>query len=250
MNKFLLLFIVILFSVKLSAQQFGGFRPRTKWKQKNTDTARVIFTPKSEIEAERVATIINRMAATENQVGDQLQKVDIVLHSNTTLANGFVTLGPFRSEFFLVPGGDIFQFGNLPWQDLLAIHEYRHVQQYNNFNRGLSKAFGWVLGQQGRALANALSIPDWFFEGDAVYAETALTTQGRGRMPYFLNAYKSLWKEGRDYSWMKLRNGSLKDMVPNHYQLGYLLTNYGYEKYGVDFWEKVTQDASAFKGLI
>jgi hypothetical protein len=250
MNKVLLVFTILCFSQQISAQNFGGFRPRTKWKQINTDTARVIFTPKSEVEAERVATIINRMAATEKQIGEQLQKVDIILHSNTTLANGFVTLGPFRSEFFLVPGGNIFQFGNLPWQDLLAIHEYRHVQQYNNFNRGLSKAFGWVFGQGGRALANSLAIPDWFWEGDAVYAETALTTQGRGRMPYFLNAYNSLWKEGRDYSWMKLRNGSLKDMVPNHYQLGYLLTNYGYEKYGDDFWQKVTRDASAFKGLI
>src|SRR4029079_1834555 len=59
----------------------------------------------------------------------------------------------------------------------------------------------------------------------------------------------SLWLEGRDYSWQKLRNGSLKDYVPDHYQLGYLLANYGYLKYGPDFWEKVTQDASRFKGL-
>ncbi|HEY1114238.1 MAG TPA: hypothetical protein VGE66_11785, partial [Chitinophagaceae bacterium] len=86
--------------------------------------------------------------------------------------------------------------------------------------------------------------------GDAVYAETVLTPQGRGRMPYFLNGFNSLWKEGRVYSWMKLRNGSLKDYVPNHYQLGYLLTNYGYLKYGEDFWEKVTKDASSFNGLI
>ena len=48
---------------------------------------------------------------------------------------------------------------------------------------------------------------------------------------------------------MKLRNGSLKDYVPDHYNLGYLLVNYGYEKYGLDFWGKVTKDASAFKGL-
>src|SRR5260221_5939575 len=48
---------------------------------------------------------------------------------------------------------------------------------------------------------------------------------------------------------MKLRNGSLKDYVPNHYYLGYLLVNYGREKYGADFWTKVTQNASAYKGL-
>ena len=44
-------------------------------------------------------------------------------------------------------------------------------------------------------------------------------------------------------------NGSLKDYVPSHYHFGYLVTNYGYQKYGQDFWGKVTGEASAFKGL-
>ena len=48
---------------------------------------------------------------------------------------------------------------------------------------------------------------------------------------------------------MKLRNNSMKDYVPDHYPLGYLMVNYGREKYGLDFWSKVTHDASAFKGL-
>ncbi|RYD92517.1 MAG: hypothetical protein EOP50_12600, partial [Sphingobacteriales bacterium] len=91
-----------------------------------------------------------------------------MLHPNTTLANGYVGLAPFRSELYLVPGSNIFEFGNLPWSDQLAIHEYRHVQQYNQFNRGLSHLAGVVLGQEARALANAAAVPDWFFEGDAV----------------------------------------------------------------------------------
>ena len=74
-----------------------------------------------------------------------------------------MALGPFRSEFYLIPGTNIFDFGSLPWHENLAIHEYRHAQQYNNFNNGLSRAFRFVLGQQGQALANALSVPDWFF---------------------------------------------------------------------------------------
>ncbi|HLF47342.1 MAG TPA: hypothetical protein VI548_13015, partial [Chitinophagaceae bacterium] len=62
--------------------------------------------------------------------------------------------------------------------------------------------------------------------------------------------YKSLWQANKKYSWMKLRNGSLKDYVPSHYPLGFLLVNYGYEKYGAAFWKKVTLDAAAFKGLV
>ncbi|TCZ68299.1 hypothetical protein E0486_14620 [Flaviaesturariibacter aridisoli] len=189
------------------------------------------------------------MAATENGLGNRLRPVSMVLHSNTTVANGYVALAPFRSELYLVPGSNLFEFGNLPWSDQLVIHEYRHVQQYNQFNRGLSRVAGVLFGQEARALANAASVPDWFFEGDAVYAETRLTPQGRGRQPYFFNTFNALWKEGRQYSWMKLRNGSYRDLVPNHYPLGYMLVNYGYEKYGPDFWRKVTGDASAYKGL-
>jgi hypothetical protein len=242
-------FVVILFSVHAHAQ-FGGFPPSAKWKQINTDTARIIFTGEANAQAQRIAAILHRMAASENTLGGLQKKINIMLHNKTTLANGYVSLAPFRSEFYLVPGSNIFEFGNLPWNEQLVVHEYRHVIQFNNFNRGLSKVAGVVLGQEGRALANAIAIPDWFFEGDAVYAETVYTPQGRGRTPWFFNGFTSLWKEGRNYSWMKLRNGSLKDQVPNHYPLGYLLVNYGYLKYGADFWRKVTNDASAYKGLI
>ena len=245
---FLLALILVFFSS--IAQQFSGFPPSTKWKQINTDTARIIFEPSSTIQAQRIASIIHQLAAQpSNTLGNGLQKINIVLHKNTTLANGYVGLAPFRSEYYLIPSSNIFELGNLPWNEYLAVHEYRHVQQYNNFNNGLTKAFNFILGQEGRALANGITIPQWFFEGDAVHAETSLTPQGRGRLPLFLSGYNSLWSEGKNYKLPKLLNGSLKSYVPNHYQLGYLVTNYGYKKYGTDFWKKVTTDASAFKGL-
>ncbi len=232
------------------AQHFGGFPPSTRWRQINTDTARIIYTKGAEVEAERIATLIHRQAADKTfPLGNQIRKINVVLQSRTTLANGYVALAPFRSEYYLIPSSSNLEFGNLPWHENLALHEYRHVQQYSNFNHGLSKGFYYLFGESGLALANALTIPDWFFEGDAVHAETAYTEQGRGRLPLFLSGYNSLWLEGKNYSWMKLSNGSFKDYVPDHYQLGYLLANYGYLKYGPEFWQKVTSDASAFKGL-
>ncbi len=232
------------------SQQFGAFPPSTRWRQLNSDTARVIYAPAAELQARRIMSLVHKVAAdTALELGSRMRKVDIVLHNRTTLANGYVALAPFRSEFYLVPGSNIFDFGNLPWQENLAIHEYRHVHQYNNFRNGVSKFLSYVFGENGQAFANAITVPDWFFEGDAVYAETALTPQGRGRLSYFQSGYRSLWLENKKYSWQKLRNGSLKDYVPNHYQLGYLLANYGYLKYGNEFWPKVTKDASAFKGL-
>jgi hypothetical protein len=248
--RLLTLCILSLIPTLCFAQRFGGTPPPVKWNQVNTDTARIIFPVGLDSQAKRVASIVHQLAAqTPVPLGRKLSKINIVLQNQTTIANGYVGLGPYRSEFFLTPALNNFDQGTLPWDDQLAMHEYRHVQQYNNFHHGLSQLMRVLFGEEGYAVATNAAVPDWFFEGDAVYNETALTRQGRGRLPLFLNAYPSLWRAGKKYSWMKLRNGSFKDYVPNHYNLGYLLINYGREKYGLDFWEKVTKDASAFKGL-
>jgi hypothetical protein len=250
MRRLLLAIIFLSITYFSFSQQFGGNPPSLKWKQINTDTVRVIYPSGLDSHAQRVASVVHYLAATKPfALGDQLRKVDIVLQNQTTIANGYVQLGPFRSEFFLTPEPVNFNQGSVSWTDQLALHEYRHVQQFNNFNNGLSKFMKVLFGEDGYTLAINASIPDWFYEGDAVYQETAISRQGRGRLPLFMNSYPSLWQAGKKFSWMKLRNGSLKDYVPNHYNLGYLLVNFGYEKYGTDFWQKVTRDASAFKGL-
>ncbi|HMK05147.1 MAG TPA: hypothetical protein VK489_13175, partial [Ferruginibacter sp.] len=120
---------------------------------------------------------------------------------------------------------------------------------FSNFNKGFTKLFSFFLGQEGQLLANGIVVPDYFFEGDAVWQETLVSAQGRGRMPAFYNGFKSLWLANKNYSWMKLRSGSYRDYVPDHYRLGYMLTAYGYDKYGEDFWKKVTNDAVRFRGL-
>ncbi len=251
MRKLLFLYFIFLIPCSVFSQQFGGNPPTQKWKQINTDSVRIIFPVGLDSQANRAASIVHYLAAAKPvSLGDQLKKINIVLQNQTTVPNGYVQLGPFRSEFFLTPDLNNFGQGSISWGDQLALHEYRHVQQFNNFNNGLSKLMKTLFGQEGYALAINAAIPDWFYEGDAVYHETVLTKQGRGRIPLFLNTYPSLWQGGKKYSWMKLRNGSFKDYVPNHYNLGYLLVNYGREKYGEDFWTKVTKDASAFKGLL
>ena len=251
MRKLIITSCWLLLTGYAQSQVFGGTPPSQKWKQINTDSVRIIFPAGLDSQANRAASIAHYMASQKPvSLGDQLKKINIVLQNQTTIANGYAGLGPFRSEFFLTPVLNNFQEGSIGWTDQLAIHEYRHVQQFNNFNNGLSKAMKFLFGEDGYTLAINAAIPDWFYEGDAVYNETVLTNQGRGRLPLFLNAYPSLWQAGKKYSWMKLRNGSLKDYVPNHYYLGYLLVNYGREKYGIDFWTKVTKDASAYKGLL
>ena len=232
------------------SQQLGGNPPSVKWMQINNSSVRVIFPRGLDSTAERVANVITWLdKTTPGTIGTQKRKVNLVLQNQTTISNAYVSLAPFRSEFYLTPEINSFEIGSLPWADQLAIHEFRHVQQYNNFNVGISKLLRILFGENGQALANGAAISNWFFEGDAVYNETNVSNQGRGRIPFFYAPYRSLWQEGKNYSWLKLRNGSYKDFIPDHYALGYLLVSYGREKYGDEFWKNVTHDAAAFKGL-
>lgn len=243
----LLLFIATVTITK--AQEFGGNPPSIKWNQVNTPAAKVIFPFGLDSAGLRVANIVEQMnKAIQPTIGFKQKQVSILLQNQTTIANAYVQLAPFRSEFYLTPDQNSFAIGSLPWPEQLAIHEFRHVQQYNNFNVGVSKVLHVIFGEGGQAVGNELSIPNWFFEGDAVFNETHVSDQGRGRIPYFFDGYRALWADGRDYSYMKLRNGSYLDYTPDWYPLGYMLVSYGREKYGDYFWKNVTHDAAAYKG--
>lgn len=249
-SRFLFFLSMMFWSSVGHAQVFGGDPASIKWRQVDIPAARIIFPRGVDSVANRIANIISSIKyPTENTIGHNSKKINIVLQNQTTVSNGYVNLGPFRSEFLMTPFQNPFDLGSLPWPDQLTIHEYRHVEQYSNFNVGLSKVMHSIFGQEGQAIANNAAIPNWFFEGDAVFNETNVSKQGRGSLPSFYNDYRSLWQAGKNYSWMKLRNGSYKDFVPDHYRLGFMLVAYGREKYGDDFWEKVTRDAAAFKGF-
>jgi hypothetical protein len=246
------IFLIFLFySIEIKAQRFGGNPTSLKFNQINTDTVRVIFPRGMEKEGARVADIAHYLSrTTTNTIGEKRKKINIVLQNQTTVTNGYVALAPWRSEFYLTPQQNSLNLGSLPWVDNLAVHEYRHVQQYMNFRKGLSTVAYVIAGEEGQTVANAAAVPDWFFEGDAVFQETLVSEQGRGRLPDFFNGYRSLWEAGKQYSYMKLRNGSYRHYVPSHYQLGYQLVAYGREKYGEEFWKNVTNDAVRFKPLI
>lgn len=241
---------IIFFPCFCIAQNFGGNPSSLKWQQISTPQARVIFPKGLDSQANRISNVISLLdTATLQTIGNNHRKWNVVLQSQTAIPNAYVRLAPVISELNMTPDQDNFSTGSLRWDDNLIIHEQRHIQQFSNFNHGLTKVFSFFLGQEGQLLANGITTPDYFFEGDAVWQETLVSKQGRGRMPSFFNGMKSLWLGNKQYSWMKLRSGSLKDYTPDHYELGYQLLAYGYEKYGAGFWRKVTTDATNFKGL-
>jgi len=244
--------IIFLFHVSIAmyGQKFGANPSSVKWKKIRGTAADIVFPLASDTAAMRVNAItrfLDKQAS--GRLGTASLRIPIVLQTLPTISNAYVALGPWRSEFFLFPPQDALTLGSTSWLDNLSVHEYRHVHQYANFRKGLSKFAYLIAGQEGQALANSASVPDWFFEGDAVYTETKYLSQGRGRLPGFYDPFRSLWQANRKYGYQKLRSGSMKDLVPNHYALGYMLVGYGYERYGEQFWARVTDDAARFKGL-
>lgn len=244
------LLLLFLFPFVCAAQNFGGNPATTKWLQVNSPSSKVIFPNGLDSQAQRMNNMIDLLNNTTlYSIGNKIKKWNVVLLNHNTEANAFVRLAPVVSELYMVPSQNNFDVGSLRWDDNLIIHENRHMQQFSNFNHGLTRVFSFLFGQEGQLLANGLTIPDYFFEGDAIFQETLVSRQGRGRMPAFFNGMKALWLAGKNYNWMQLRNGSLRKFIPDHYELGYPVVLYGYEKYGTDFWRKVTSDAVDFKGL-
>jgi hypothetical protein len=205
LHRLFLLLLILISATFAEAQEFGGNPPSIKWDQVNTPAAKVIFPVGLDSAGLRVANIVEQMnKAIAPTIGYKHKQVSILLQNQTTVANAYVGLAPFRSEFYLTPEQNSFDIGSLPWDEQLAIHEFRHVQQYNNFNVGFSHTMHILFGEGGQAAANELSVPNWFFEGDAVFNETHVSNQGRGRLPYYFNGFRALWADGRDYSYMKI----------------------------------------------
>jgi len=249
-TTYLIIILLCTTWVQAGSQSPSFRRPAIKYSQINTDTIRVIYPRGLDATAQQIAQITTGLARSRPfTAGAPLRKIDILLQNATDIPNGYVGLGPWRSEFYLTPPQNSFDLGSLPWHELLALHEFRHVQQLSATKRGISRLGYYLFGEEAYSGFVHLAVPNWFTEGDAVVAETAMSRQGRGRLPAFTNGYREMVQDSSYWKYAKARNGSLKEFIPSHYPLGYLLVNYGREQYGQAFWDSITVDAAAYKGL-
>ncbi len=148
------------------------------------------------------------------------RRTPVLIRPYTGVSNGMVVWTPKRMELYTLPAYDGAEAS--PWAKNLVIHESRHLSQmqlgYDNAFRPFYLLFGEILP----GIASALYPGQHLMEGDAVIAETALTTYGRGRSGYFLNYYMSAFDDGDYRNWYRWRYGSFKKYAPDHYALGYL----------------------------
>lgn len=243
----LLLFGIAPAFAQVPANPIGINPPGLKWEQIETDKVQVIFPAGLDSAGQRVANIVHYLWDRHNEsIGEKMIPVTILLQNQTVISNGFVTPGPFRSEFYTMAP----QFNyTTSWLDVLAIHEYRHVKQFGNSVQGVTKTVKNVLGSWPWGGMWGLALPRWYFEGDATGMETALTRSGRGRLPAFDMEYRSLILEDIDYGYEKAGARSLKDFVPTWYKLGYYMTIHARRHYGEDIWAGVLEDAVRYRGL-
>lgn len=244
--------LVTLFTISpLCAQLFepaSSVPPGTDWQQINTDTVRLVFPKGLEDQANRIVNMVHYQAANNlASIGNRFRKTDIFLLNETVISNGYVTVAPYHSKFYTNFPQRSF-YGSMDWLDILAIHEYRHALQFSNTLNGITKLAYFLTGEMLWGSAFSLAVPPWFFEGDAVMQETTLSFSGRGRMKSFSAELRTIGSLKKPFGYEKMVNGSFKDMIPNHYVLGYDLVKFGRSEFGNEIWKDVFKDATAYKG--
>jgi|GEM_PF-583714 len=160
-------------------------------------------------------------------------KMPVVFHHESSFSNGVFVWAPRRLEVFTNPDPNGYP---QDWMTQLALHEGRHAFQVSKLNQGLGKALSYVAGEQAVGALTGF-LPMWYLEGDAVDAETRFSYSGRGRLPSFEMRMKAILMENdQRYSFSKSLLGSYTDVLPNHYELGYLMVRYGRRTFGDQFW--------------
>jgi hypothetical protein len=247
MRFLFLLFLSFGFSLSLIAQPTSVLEnnPALKWYQINTPNFKIIYPKGFESQANRMANTMEHIRTPEaNTMGALPRKISIVLQNQSSISNAFVSITPRRSEFYTMPSQNYNFIGNNDWMNLLASHEYRHMVQFQHAKRGFNKALYYLFGNNTLSVMSYISVPPWFWEGDAVATETAFTQSGRGRIPYFDLVFKTNLMEGRAFNYNKQTLRSYKHNIPDHYVLGYNMVSYLRKRTGnSEVWEDVTARA-------
>lgn len=233
----LLIFIFILsFSNNTFSQYYntGVDNCSTSWREINTPKFQIIYPSFYERTAQSMASVIDTLSPIIGKsLNTPMPKFPILLHTNTSYANGLTIMAPKRIEMWMTNQPDNYAYPNM-WH--LTMHEIRHSIQTLAIKKGASKTLINIFGEHIYGLIMGIFIPNWFLEGDAVVAETALSPTLRGKTPEFNMFFKAQVLDKGIYCYDKALQGSMKDYVPNEYILGYNLVSFAREKYYKDIW--------------
>ena len=237
MCKRLFLVILTLLSVGAAAQHPFSL----DWRVLKTQNGKLIYPSYLGYDAARLAGCIGRVSAADTvNVGVMPRRFPILVSAPSNTSNGYTTLSPYKMVLYTRPMDDT-NLGSAEWFQTLLTHEYRHIVQYRMFDRGFTRLAHCALGYLGWSMT-MYSVPQWFYEGDAVYAETVLSSQGRGRTASFDMPISAIVQDVEHlYPYDKMVLRSYRDMIPNHYPLGYMLVTGAKRRHGADVFSRTAK---------
>ncbi|MEP7380566.1 MAG: hypothetical protein ABI910_02710 [Gemmatimonadota bacterium] len=222
----------------LSSQQNP---PGLHWRRIDTPHFTVIFPADLGSEAQRAASLLERAYdPLTKTLAAKPERIPVVLTNRSMVSNAYVGWGPRRSQWYALPPTSVDVMGPVEWYSLLAVHEGRHIVQERAMRTGIIGVLARLFGDNTTSfLAGALYFPSWFWEGDAVGTETALTADGRGRQPNFTQRIRALTLAGEPYPYYPAWEGSYRTYYPDWYELGYVITTHVKRTYGDSAWRRV-----------
>lgn len=191
-----------------------------EWKSIDSEHYEVIFPETLEAQGIYVSSVLEYLYPLQQ---DTIQPprtwhFPVILNPDQMNPNGFVSILPRRSVYYTIPISSM----TGDWLTTLAIHEGRHMFQFDAMNRNTVRALSFFIGEY----AFATIMPTWWMEGDAVMAETTMTEGGRGRNPSFTAPFKALMLEDKHFGYNKMMLGSFRNTIPDPYTFGYLMQSY------------------------
>lgn len=211
---------------------FSWFTHAKEMKKIKTPHFSIGFDQSITKEAQRVANVLETLyRPVSKTLGIHPLPIRLLFNSQSALPNGSLDhlLPPYMS-FYSFYSSDPYFVGNIDWLSFLSIHEFRHVvqlrTQYCSTPFFLLPFYFWA------NVAAVAGMPLFFSEGDAVGIETALSKNGRGRLPAWEALYKVNLLERGKASFSKQLFGSFQHAVPDKYRLGYYFTTHIRRKYG------------------
>ena len=188
------------FAARAQFYYAGNDPASTRYRQIRTDNFRIIYPAGADSLARVYAYNLEmqypRVSLSAGYAPNELcsKPLPVILRSYTGYANGMMMWAPRRMELFTV--GDAYEPDPMSWVQNLTIHEQRHSTQLQFGREGLFKAFRWIAGDLSDVAWWAAYPGIAYSEGDAVAAETGLSSSGRGRTADFLEYMRVCFDAG------------------------------------------------------
>ena len=160
MKKIIILTILLL-PMSVAAQFYvtGDDPGRLKWYSMDTDNFRIIYPEGNDSLARIYGTNLEKYRIPVSRTSGYLPggpgklRMPVVLHTYNT-SNGSVAWAPKRMDLFTIPSA--YEPEPIPWEQMLAVHESRHVSQMQFGMTGAMKPFNWAFGEMFNILVSIL----------------------------------------------------------------------------------------------